>query len=539
MKIRRWNETIISGISKTKKMFFTLFVISFFVFSSSLIVGGDPDNSISVSPINQIVGPQQTFDVDIYCAPSEPIKAFELSVLFDRSVLQAVSVSEGNIFNDFETFFNSGTIDNINGKISEVYGLILGKGNTTEPGTFITISFDAKDVSDTSLIELVDVGLTNETKYLSVTLTSGNVQVDTSTPSVVDYSPDQANSGDSFRFYASATDNIYESEDLTLRVDWSHGSRSGILDMNYIDGTYFSKTVNLDPDSVDDLIYKYHCVDPLGNTFTTQIYHVPVNDNDPPTISIVSAAPSAQEIGGNVYISAEIKDNDALNNVYLELTYPNNNFQRILITRHNGDTYYYSRNYYTAGTYKFKFSANDVNGNSVLSDQYSFSIKDITPPEISNINILKSDPLDTNPTYGWVNITCEVTDNIELDSVNFCLTKPDNSFKNISMNSLGNNIYYYWSNVDFSTFGNYEYFIWANDATNNNIMSEISIFSMPPNWDINEDGTCSINDLIQVANSYLDIGAKGWIREDVDNNGIIELADLVTVSNHHGEIWNS
>ena len=539
MEVRRWNETIITGISKTKKIVFTLFVISFFVFSSTTIVGGDPDNSISVSPINQTVSPQQTFDVDIYCTPSEPIKAFELTVLFDESILRAVSVSEGNIFNDFETFFNSGTIDNINGKISEIYGLILGKGTTTEPGTFITISFDAKDVTDSSLIELVDVGITNETQYLSVTLTNGNVQVDTSTPSVVDYSPDQAHSGDSFRFYASATDNFDDSEDLTLKVDWSHGSLSGIVNMNYDGGTFFSKTVYLDPDSVDDLTYKYYCIDPLGNIYTTPLYNVPVSDNDPPTISSVSASPSSQEIGGNVYLSAEIEDNDALNNIYLELTYPNNNFQRRLITKHTGNTYYYSRNYYTAGTYTFKFSANDINGNSVISDLYSFSIKDITPPLISNVNIITSEPLDTNPKYGWFNITCEVTDNIELDSVNFCLTKPNNSFLNVSMNSLGSNIYYYRSNVDFSTFGNYEYFIWANDTTNNYVMSEISIFSMPPNWDINEDGTCSINDLIEVANSYLDIGPKGWIREDVDNNGIIELADLVTVSNHHGETWNS
>ena len=60
---------------------------------------------------------------------------------------------------------------------------------------------------------------------------------------------------------------------------------------------------------------------------------------------------------------------------------------------------------------------------------------------------------------------------------------------------------------------------------------------MPPNWDINKDGNCSIFDLILISNVYGDTGGFGWIREDVDNNGTIEVIDLVHVSNHHGETW--
>jgi hypothetical protein len=102
---------------------------------------------------------------------------------------------------------------------------------------------------------------------------------------------------------------------------------------------------------------------------------------------------------------------------------------------------------------------------------------------------------------------------------------------------LENSIYYYNSSIDFTDSGNYSYYIWANDTSNNVVISDIFIFSIPPNWDINEDGDCSVLDLILISNVYGDSNIAGWIREDMDNNGVIEVIDLVYVSNHHGETW--
>lgn len=61
-------------------------------------------------------------------------------------------------------------------------------------------------------------------------------------------------------------------------------------------------------------------------------------------------------------------------------------------------------------------------------------------------------------------------------------------------------------------------------------------YTTPP-WDINNDGECSILDLILVSNHYAETGYNGWIREDVDDNGIVNILDLSLVSNHYGEIW--
>ncbi len=63
------------------------------------------------------------------------------------------------------------------------------------------------------------------------------------------------------------------------------------------------------------------------------------------------------------------------------------------------------------------------------------------------------------------------------------------------------------------------------------------ILSMPPNWDLNNDGDCNIFDLVLVSNHYNETGTPGWIREDVDNNGQIRVIDLVLVSEHYDETW--
>jgi hypothetical protein len=60
---------------------------------------------------------------------------------------------------------------------------------------------------------------------------------------------------------------------------------------------------------------------------------------------------------------------------------------------------------------------------------------------------------------------------------------------------------------------------------------------MPPNWDINSDNYCTILDLVLISNHYNQIGNNGWIREDADNNGVIQVLDLVFVANHIGELW--
>ena len=163
-------------------------LLSFILFFSFLSFGfsalGDPfdDTQLLISPSSQTVDAEEEFSIDIYCVPGQPIKGFELKISFDKSLVIADSVSEGDMFDGYSTFFNSGSIDNSTGTIENIFGLIVGQGNVSDNGTLISINFTAKDSSGTCDIEFIEVGtwtnIVNETGYVSLDVTAGSVEVD-------------------------------------------------------------------------------------------------------------------------------------------------------------------------------------------------------------------------------------------------------------------------------------------------------------------------------------------------------------------------
>jgi len=176
-------------------------------------------------------------------------------------------------------------------------------------------------------------------------------------------------------------------------------------------------------------------------------------------------------------------------------------------------------------------------GSDIGAYEFLLNEDDNTLPEITQINSITSNPLDIDPLFGWVNISCVVIDDVAVNTVKLLMKKPDHSWNNVTMTFRSTNTYYYQSNNAFSQAGNYSYQIKASDTNGNVKFSDSYTFLMPPNWDINNDGECSILDLVLVSNQYNEIGPLGWIREDVDNNGEINVLDFTLLVNHYGENW--
>ncbi|MFE3845923.1 DUF2341 domain-containing protein, partial [Thermoplasmatota archaeon] len=160
---------------------------------------------------------------------------------------------------------------------------------------------------------------------------------------------------------------------------------------------------------------------------------------------------------------------------------------------------------------------------------------DFVSPVISDVSSMISDPVDTDPSYGWENISCTVTDNMEVHSVYLNITYPDMHTENVSMVDGGGGQYYY--NTTYTAIGSYSYFIWANDTSDNTDVSSSNVFEIPPNWDINTDHDCSIVDLVLVAGHFDETGSNGWIRADINNDGDVSIVDLVLVAGHFDETW--
>ena len=92
-------------------------------------------------------------------------------------------------------------------------------------------------------------------------------------------------------------------------------------------------------------------------------------------------------------------------------------------------------------------------------------------------------------------------------------------------------------NTSFTTSGNYTWVVGAIDTSRNINQSIPALFSLAPNWDVTHDGSCTLNDMDLISESYGETGSNGWIREDVDNNGCIQVLDFVLSAQHYQESW--
>jgi hypothetical protein len=175
-------------------------------------------------------------------------------------------------------------------------------------------------------------------------------------------------------------------------------------------------------------------------------------------------------------------------------------------------------------------------GNDVDIGGYEYyqQNSDITPPVISNIQMCTSTPLDV--VNGWENISCSASDNVAINEVTLIFIDTNYQTTTHTMiHKTGTTIYYY--NTSIKQSGNYTYHISAEDTSNNEVSSNTMKLSLPPNWDINNDGRYTILDKVLISVCYGQTGSPGWIREDINNNGNVNMADLTYDSNHYNECW--
>ncbi|KAA0004495.1 MAG: PKD domain-containing protein [Thermoplasmata archaeon] len=96
---------------------------------------------------------------------------------------------------------------------------------------------------------------------------------------------------------------------------------------------------------------------------------------------------------------------------------------------------------------------------------------DIFPPDIVG---LQASPQIQIPG-GSVNITCQIIDNVEVNSTFINITLANGSYLNNSLGRIGNTTHYYF-NLTYSEKGVYYYYVWANDTSNNSVKSGLHKF---------------------------------------------------------------
>lgn len=455
-----------------------VFLLGFIPFQ----VIADNPTQIYVNPSSKTVSAGQTFSLTISCTPGQPIKSYEFKVLFNPSYLIANSVSEGTIFNGYTTFFNDGTINNTAGSINDIYGLIIGAGMVSAPGSLVTLSFTAKLASGSSIIGLSNVGVTNATEYVPITVTNGTV--------------------------------ILREFTLGISIDGSGSVTKNPNQATYPYGTVVQLTATAN----------------IGWTFSSWTGNLSGSTN-PTSITMTGNKSVTAHFTQNQYtLTITIDGSGSVTKNPNQATYSYG--QVVTLTAVPGSGFMFSS---WSGDLTGSQNPKTItmNGNKAVTAHFL----DSAPPQISGVTRTNSNPLDTSPSFGWVNVSCTVTDNVAVSTVSLRIHRVSGSWNNVSMVARGAGQYYYRSTTAFSTAGNYTYFVQATDSSSNVNSSSTILFSMPANWDINSDGTCGILDFVVISNHYGENGALGWIREDADNNGLIQVLDMVNISNHYAESW--
>jgi len=164
--------------------------------------------------------------------------------------------------------------------------------------------------------------------------------------------------------------------------------RPVLLHWKKVDGGHTMLGVGYDDTYSDPRIYFHDTWDNLvhyttwNGTYTTDNYELravtvihlaPIIDVTPPTISNVTAIPESTGTNGFINITCDVTDNVAVDDVWVNITYPDTTNVNVAMNV-SEDTYYYNTTYIPLGTYTYYIWANDTAGNANTSDSYTFTI---------------------------------------------------------------------------------------------------------------------------------------------------------------------
>ena len=138
--------------------------------------------TVEILPSTRVVALGEEFTVNISVTPDRPIKAMQVDLSFDPSLVTVENVTNGGMFTDI---FSAGTIDNEAGRVTGMFGSLTKGATTSAPGTFAVISLKANSTnSGTTTLGLLNVIVVGPEGEVPSTITNGTVSVSVIPPSV-------------------------------------------------------------------------------------------------------------------------------------------------------------------------------------------------------------------------------------------------------------------------------------------------------------------------------------------------------------------
>ncbi|HEC76953.1 MAG TPA: hypothetical protein ENI33_06835, partial [Thermoplasmatales archaeon] len=456
-------DEVYSKWDKMKKIiiFTVLLFITFFI-------KAEGKNVIEIEPSFLVGRIGENISVNISILPSEEIIGAQCDLFFNSSVLQVIEISKGNLFelwiDDFVENFTE--IDNENGSIKNI--IAFSFNSTNESGTLAQILFRICNESFSSLNISSAVISDVNGNSTEVEVINGSIYVDIHSPVITleDYPPSVIDYRD-VHFEWNATDDTTEYQNILFSYKLD-GYDSSWSPWGYIKQKDY---YNLNAGSYT---FKIKAKDEAGNIGYLN-YSFNVVDNTPPVITNVAVNPAQQIENGYINITCDITDDFGISLAKAIILYPDASIHEFNM-HHSG--YYLNQTYSIIGTYYFYIYTKDIYDNEANSSTFQFEIIDKTPPFIEDTNITPS----VAYLYGQINISCIVTDNVEVEDVFLNISYPDGSYSNFSIKQNHTGDTYYCSKA-YNIMGTYEFFIYAVDTSGNSNVSDVyqfEILNHPP-----------------------------------------------------------
>jgi len=180
---------------------------------------------------------------------------------------------------------------------------------------------------------------------------------------------------------------------------------------------------------------------------------------------------------GDSYVcNASVSDPDGVSSVWLEYWYTGGPHLFVQMNPTGVGSYYEKLLTIPSASVDplhYIIVANDTKNYWNTTLEQTVLVNDDDAPVIANV---LASPSSTSQN-GYVNISCDVSDNIAVKTVRLHLTYPDLSTINLSMNKDG----HYYLNQSYPMGSSYQFFIWANDTSSNSNTSSVHTFTITSN----------------------------------------------------------
>ena len=275
----------------------------------------------------------------------------------------------------------------------------------------------------------------------------------------------------------------------------------------------------------------YVAYDLNGNYNTSITSFFVGQDLIPPKVfNIVPVANSSYNVSDTIEIGANVTDNILVDSAYINLTLPNTTVLQYSL---NNISIWYNTSYTIAnltGQYNITFIANDSSGN-INSTVTSFFVGEdhIAPSvlEIIPFNVTKT----VNTT---IEVSVNVSDNVEIDSVIMNIVYPNTTSVNLTLNNnselISNEVVKFNASFDVPFIvDRYNVTVYANDSSGNVNSTETSFF-------IGGDGTApDVFDLMPVANTAYNVSDTIEVGANVTDNVVVDVV-LANITMPNGTI---